>query len=229
MHEHTMPDALAPAGAPFSTLTPDRVLDCVEARGLVSSGRLLALNSYENRVYRVGLEDGSAVIAKFYRAARWSDAAILEEHAFARELADAEIPVVPPLAFDGVTLHHDGDVRYTLFPNRPGRTPELDRDDTLRWVGRFLGRIHARGATAKFRHRQRLTVEHFGRASATSATSCGPRLARISSISTTACRGRLCRTCGCCCPATPTSAPISSASCSRATRISSTSIAAKSR
>ena len=162
-----MSDAAAPAadGAPFSTLTPDRVQDLVDALGLVSSGRLLALNSYENRVYRVGLEDGSAVIAKFYRAARWTDAAILEEHAFAQELAEAEIPVVPPLIFNGATLHHDGDVRYTLFPNRPGRTPELDRDDTLRWVGRFLGRIHARGATAKFRHRQRLTVAHFGQAS----------------------------------------------------------------
>jgi len=155
----------ASADAPFASLTPDRVLDCVEARGFVSNGRLLALNSYENRVYRVGLEDGGAVIAKFYRAGRWSDAAILEEHAFARELADAEIPVVPPLAIDGRTLHHDGDVRLALFPNRPGRTPELDRDDTLRWVGRFLGRIHACGAAGRFRHRQRLGVAQFGTAS----------------------------------------------------------------
>lgn len=157
--------APTPAEAPFATLTPDRVLDCVEARGFVSNGRLLALNSYENRVYRVGLEDGGAVIAKFYRAGRWTDAAILEEHAFAQELADAEIPVVPPLAIDGVTLHHDADVRLALFPNRPGRTPELDRDDTLRWVGRFLGRIHARGAIAKFRHRQRMSVAQWGTAS----------------------------------------------------------------
>ncbi len=152
------------AAAPFATLSPDRVLDCVEACGFVSNGRLLALNSYENRVYRVGLDDGGAVIAKFYRAGRWTDAAILEEHAFALELADAEIPVVPPLAIDGRTLHHDGDVRLALFPNRPGRTPELDRDDTLRWVGRFLGRIHACGAAAKFRHRQRLSVAQFGTA-----------------------------------------------------------------
>jgi Ser/Thr protein kinase RdoA (MazF antagonist) len=151
--------------APFATLTPDRVLDCVEALGLRGNGRLLALNSYENRVYRVGLEDGGAVIAKFYRAGRWSDAAVLEEHAFAQELADAEIPVVPPLACAGRTLHVDADCRFALFPNRPGRTPELDRDDTLRWVGRFLGRIHARGATARFRHRQSLSIAHFGRAS----------------------------------------------------------------
>lgn len=150
---------------PFATLTPDRILDCVEALGLACSGRLLALNSYENRVYRVGLEDGSSVIAKFYRAGRWSDAAILEEHAFARELADAEIPVVPPLDAGGRTLHHDGEMRFALFPNRPGRSPELDRDDTLRWVGRFLGRIHACGAAARFRHRQVLSVAHFGRAS----------------------------------------------------------------
>lgn len=156
---------IAPDGAPFSTLTPDRVLDCVEALGLQGNGRLLALNSYENRVYRVGLEDGGAVIAKFYRAARWTDAAILEEHSYAAELAAAEIPVVPAQAHGGKTLHHDGDVRFTLFPNRPGRTPELDRDDTLRWVGRFLGRIHGRGATKKFRHRPTLSVERFGQAS----------------------------------------------------------------
>jgi Ser/Thr protein kinase RdoA (MazF antagonist) len=151
--------------APFATLTPDRILDCVEALGLAVTGRLLALNSYENRVYRIGLEDGSAVIAKFYRAGRWSDAAILEEHAFAHELAAAELPVVPPLAPGGRTLHHAGDARFALFPNRPGRSPELDRDDTLRWIGRFLGRIHARGATARFRHRRALTVADFGRAS----------------------------------------------------------------
>lgn len=149
--------------APFAALTPDRILDCVEACGCRANGRLLALNSYENRVYRVGLDDGGAVIAKFYRPGRWGSSAILEEHAFALELADAEIPVVPPLVVDGRTLHSDGELRFALFPNRPGRPPELDRDDTLRRVGRLLGRLHACGAVRRFRYRERLSLAHHGR------------------------------------------------------------------
>ena len=150
--------------APFSTLGPERILDSVEALGFVTNGRLLALNSYENRVWRIGLEDGTALIAKYYRAGRWTNEAILEEHAFAAELADAELPVVPPLTIDGRTLFENGDLRYALFPNRPGRAPELEDADTLRWIGRFLGRIHARGATRRFRHRPRLTLARFGEA-----------------------------------------------------------------
>ena len=84
------------ADAPYASLTPDLVLDAVGACGLWPDGRLLALNSYENRVWQVGLEDSPPVIAKFYRPGRWSDAAIIEEHTFAQELAEAELPVVAP-------------------------------------------------------------------------------------------------------------------------------------
>ncbi len=149
--------------APYATLTPDRVLAAVESVGLHCDGRLLALNSYENRVYRVGVDDAPAVIAKFYRAGRWSDAAILEEHAFAAELVAAEIPIVPPLAFGRQqTLLRFEDLRFALFPNRPGRAPELDDSTVLEWIGRYLGRIHARGRTKKFKARQRLSTELLG-------------------------------------------------------------------
>ena len=152
----------APRETPFATLSPERVLDSAEAAGFVANGRLLALNSYENRVWRVGLEDGGYLIAKFYRSGRWSDEAILEEHAFALELAGAELPIVPPIVVAGQTLLKNDDLRYALFPNRPGRAPELDDANTLRWLGRFLGRIHGRGGTGRFRHRPRLTVARLG-------------------------------------------------------------------
>ncbi|WP_058557884.1 serine/threonine protein kinase [Thiohalocapsa sp. ML1] len=147
---------------PYATLTPDRVLDAVESAGFAVDGRLLALNSYENRVYQVGLDDGPPVIAKFYRAARWSDAQILEEHAFAAELADADVPLVPPLARDGATLLRHQDLRFTLTPRRGGRAPELDDPDVLRRLGRLLARLHNVGATHAFTHRPALTVESFG-------------------------------------------------------------------
>jgi Ser/Thr protein kinase RdoA (MazF antagonist) len=147
---------------PYATLTPDRVLDAVESAGFAVDGRLLALNSYENRVYQVGLDDGPPVIAKFYRAARWSDAQILEEHAFAAELADADVPLVPPLARDGATLLRHQDLRFTLTPRRGGRAPELDDPDVLRRLGRLLARLHNVGATHAFAHRPALTVESFG-------------------------------------------------------------------
>ncbi len=151
-----------PGETPFATLTPERVLDSVEALGFLSNGRLLALNSYENRVYRVGLDDGGSLIAKFYRSKRWTSDCIREEHAFALELAEAELPVVPPLVIAGATLHEVDDLRYALFPNRPGRAPELDDAETLRWIGRFMGRIHGRGAVKPFKHRPALTVERLG-------------------------------------------------------------------
>ena len=142
---------------PYSRLTPDLVLDGVAAAGLRPDGRLLSLNSYENRVYQVGLEDGSFVVAKFYRPERWSDAQIDEEHAFAHELAEREIPVVAPshsLRF--------ADFRIAIYPRRGGRTPELGNDKTLEWIGRFIGRIHAVGATRKFVQREALTPQTFG-------------------------------------------------------------------
>ncbi len=149
---------------PYADLTPDRLLDAIESAGWRCSGSVLALNSYENRVYQVGLEEGGFLVAKFYRPGRWSDAAILEEHAFALELATAEIPVVPPLAdAAGHTLHHAGAHRFALYPRQGGRTPELGDPEHLRRLGRMLGRLHAVGATARFAHRPALTLDRFGR------------------------------------------------------------------
>jgi Ser/Thr protein kinase RdoA (MazF antagonist) len=148
--------------APFGPLTPDFVLSAVEATGLFCDGRLLTLNSYENRVYQVGIEDAAPVVAKFYRPARWSDEAILEEHAFLAELAEAEIPAVPALEIGGRTLHHTDGFRLALFPRRGGRAPELDDPEVLTWLGRFLGRIHAVGARQPFAHRPTLDIRSFG-------------------------------------------------------------------
>ena len=149
---------------PYTALTPDRVLDAVDSAGWRSDGRLFTLNSYENRVYQVGLEDGASVVAKFYRPGRWSDAQIDEEHAFALELAAREIPVVAPLAREGRTLFEHAGFRYAVYPRRSGRTPELDDPAVLEWIGRFLGRIHAVGATRPFRERPSLDPQSFGRA-----------------------------------------------------------------
>ena len=148
---------------PYADLTPDRLLDAIESAGWRCSGSVLALNSYENRVYQVGLEEGGFLVAKFYRPGRWPDAAIAEEHAFARELAEADIPVVPPLAdARGKTLHHFDGHRFALFPRQGGRPPELGDPDHLRWLGRVLGRLHAVGATRRFEHRPALDVARFG-------------------------------------------------------------------
>ncbi len=150
-------------GHPYDALTPEVVLDAVEAIGHRCDGRLLALNSYENRVYQVGLEEAPPLVAKFYRPGRWSADAIREEHAFARALAAAEIPVVAPLAdARGETLHHHADFRFALYPRRGGRWPDLEDPDKLVWLGRLLGRIHALGAARPFVHRPRLDVAGFG-------------------------------------------------------------------
>ena len=146
---------------PYADLGPDLILDAASACGLWPDGRLLALNSYENRVWQIGLEASetestSPVIAKFYRPGRWSDAAILEEHAFAQELAEAELPVVAPLAFDGRTLLQHRGYRYALTPRRGGRAPSLESVDQLEWLGRLIARIHAVGARRPFEHRGRL-------------------------------------------------------------------------
>ncbi len=144
---------MSDSAQPYAGLHPERVLDAIAAAGLAPDGRLLALNSYENRVYQVGLEDGSFIVAKFYRPARWSDAAIGEEHAFTLELAAAELPVVAPLAFAGHTLLRHAGFRYALFPRRGGRAPELESADPLRWMGRLIARLHGVGGRAPFRHR----------------------------------------------------------------------------
>lgn len=147
---------------PFSALTPNAVLDALDSIGLRSDGRLLALNSYENRVYQAGMEDGPPLVVKFYRPARWPDAAILEEHAFVALLAEREIPVVPALVIDSRTLHAFNGFRFSVFAKHGGRAPELDDCDTLEWMGRFIGRIHAVGALEPYRHRPTLDIRSFG-------------------------------------------------------------------
>ena len=147
---------------PYDGLTPDAVLDSLESIGLRGDGRLLGLNSYENRVYQVSLEDNTYVVAKFYRPARWTDAQILEEHAFGSELAAREIPVVAPRVLGGRTLHAYKGFRFAVYDRRGGRTPELEDEKVLEWIGRFLGRMHAVGATAPFKVRPALSVETFG-------------------------------------------------------------------
>ncbi len=152
------------AGAtPYSGLSPDTVLDAVESLGLVCDGRLLALNSYENRVYQVGLETDEPVIVKFYRPGRWSDEAIDEEHAFSQELVGAELPVVAPTAFNGQTLHHFDSFRMAVFQRRGGHAPEMSDEHVLRHLGRLMGRLHAVGASGAFRHRPELDPTRFAR------------------------------------------------------------------
>ena len=147
---------------PFASLTPDTMLDALESIGLRPDGRLLVLNSYENRVYQIGMEAGAPFVVKFYRAGRWSDAAILEEHAFSTELAGRELPVVAPLVFNDATLHRHGELRFAVFPRQGGRSPEFDYGQNLEWMGRFIGRIHAVGALKPFVARPAISVENFG-------------------------------------------------------------------
>jgi Ser/Thr protein kinase RdoA (MazF antagonist) len=148
--------AIANASTPFASLTPDAVLDATEALGLAPDGRLFALNSYENRVYRVGRVDAEPVVLKFYRAGRWSDQQILEEHAFAAELAADEIPVAAPLLLAGTTLHRHREFRLAAFPLCAGTAPELDQPGARELLGRTLARIHAIGARRRFEHRPTL-------------------------------------------------------------------------
>ncbi len=148
--------------APYDALVPDVVLESVENCGYYCDGRILALGSYENRVYQIGIEDDDPIVAKFYRPGRWSDDAILEEHAFSLELAAREIPVVAPLVIEGRTLHAHAGFRYALFPRRGGHWPELGNSDDRVWMGRFIGRIHAVGATESFAAREYLSIERFG-------------------------------------------------------------------
>ena len=146
----------------FAALTPDAMLDAVESTGVVCTGQFLALNSYENRVFQVGIEEDAPLVVKFYRPNRWSDEAILEEHRFTRELAEQEIPVIAPLADgQGNTLRRFRDVRFALYLCRGGRAPELDNPDQLEQLGRFIGRIHLLGASDSFRHRPEIDIESY--------------------------------------------------------------------
>jgi Ser/Thr protein kinase RdoA (MazF antagonist) len=148
---------------PFDNLTPDCVLDALQGAGHDCDGRLLTLNSYENRVYQAGINDGPPVVVKFYRPLRWSEAAILEDHAFVAELAAREVPVVAALAdAHGQTLLRHQDFRFAVFPKKGGRAPELDREGTLEWMGRFIARIHAVGGLSAFVQRPTLNLTTFG-------------------------------------------------------------------
>jgi Ser/Thr protein kinase RdoA (MazF antagonist) len=157
-----MPEMETAAPPPYANLTPDRVLDALESVGQRGDGRMLGLNSYENRVYQVYLEEGAPVVAKFYRPGRWTDEAIVEEHQFTLELAEREIPVVAPLVIGERTLHEFEGFRFAVYPRRGGRVPELEDPRTLEWIGRFIGRIHAVGAVHPFAHRPALDIAGFG-------------------------------------------------------------------
>jgi Ser/Thr protein kinase RdoA (MazF antagonist) len=172
----------AASATPFANLSPDTVLDALDAIGLRGDGRLIQLNSYENRVFQVFLEDGRVVVAKFYRPGRWTDAQILEEHAFADELARAEIPVAAPwpLVPDAASLHAgrlaacgptlasfatpDGPYRFAVAARMAGRAPETEDLSVLEWIGRFLGRLHVVGRRGAFATRLTLDVAGFGHA-----------------------------------------------------------------
>jgi Ser/Thr protein kinase RdoA (MazF antagonist) len=147
------------AAAPFDQLSPDVVAEAAESIGIAPSGRLFALNSYENRVYQLGDDDGTLWVLKFYRPARWSNAQIAEEHEFTFELADAELPVAAPIRRDGASLFVHRRLRFAAFPYLAGRAPELDDHGTLTLLGRTLARIHAIGARARFAYRPALSIE----------------------------------------------------------------------
>ncbi|MGH8258378.1 MAG: serine/threonine protein kinase [Steroidobacteraceae bacterium] len=147
---------------PFAGLSPEVVLDAAAAAGFECDGRLLALNSYENRVYQLESE-GRRLVLKFYRAGRWSDEQIGEEHEFTAELAAAELPVAAPIPVGERTLLRHAGFRYAVFPWMRGRAPELDRPEAREMLGRALARLHRLGAVRPFRHRPRLSIERLGR------------------------------------------------------------------
>ena len=169
----TLNNALQPPVHAYETLTPDVVLDALDSVGLTGDGRLMALSSYENRVYQIHLEHSAGkgseasdvVVAKFYRPDRWTDVQITEEHTFANELMAAEVPVVGALQLHSRTLHHYKGFAFSVSPSRGGRRPELENLEVLAWIGRFLARIHTVGSAKPFIHRPALSLQTFGYAS----------------------------------------------------------------
>ena len=148
---------------PFDTLTPDLLIDAVESQGFLSDGGFLALNSYENRVYQIGIENKTPMIAKFYRPNRWTDEQIFEEHQFCFQLQEQELPVVCPwLNSEGKSISHHEGFRFALYERKGGRAPELDNLDNLFILGRLLGRFHGIGATQPFKYRPTLNIKNFG-------------------------------------------------------------------
>ncbi len=147
----------------YSNLTPDTVLDAAASVGYDVNASIIPLNSYENRVYQIGINDSSPIITKFYRPRRWSNEAIMEEHSFSIELSELEIPVIAPFTDnDNKTLHYYNGYRFAIFPKQAGRSPDTDNMDQLYRIGRFIGRIHAVGATKNFQHRPSLEIQNYG-------------------------------------------------------------------
>ncbi len=146
----------------FADLQPDDILAALSELGFACDGRFLALNSYENRVYQVGIEDGPPIVTKFYRPGRWSDAAILEEHAFAAALHAQEIPVVPAMEHDGASLHHCGHHRLAVYRCYGGRAPDLDDYELQKQLGRLVARIHLEGEISRFEHRPGIDIDSYG-------------------------------------------------------------------
>lgn len=146
----------------FADLQPEDIVATVSDLGFDCDGRFLALNSYENRVYQIGIEDERPVVAKFYRPARWSDKAIEEEHEFSIDLAEQDIPVVPPIEVNGGTLKHAGHHRLAVYPCRGGRAPDLDNYALLKQLGRLIARIHLEGEVSRFAHRPRVDIDSYG-------------------------------------------------------------------
>ncbi len=146
---------------PFTQLDPDTIINALESLGYLSDQRILALNSYENRVYQVGVEEQQPVIMKFYRPERWSDEMIKEEHHFTLELADNDIPVLAPIAIAGDTLFQYEDFRFAIYPRFGGYAPELDNEEHLLQLGRIMGRLHNIGAISKFTARPNINIEDF--------------------------------------------------------------------
>lgn len=150
---------------PFSELVPDFIMDAIESVGFHCDARNLELNSYENRVFQIGIEDADPIIAKFYRPNRWSLDQIIEEHEFTQELADHDLSVVAPMKIDGKSYFIFGDFVIALFPRRGGRAPAVDNLDCLEVLGRFISRLHNVGASGTFKFRPAVTVEDYGIAS----------------------------------------------------------------
>ncbi|MES9885679.1 MAG: serine/threonine protein kinase [Candidatus Sedimenticola sp. 6PFRAG1] len=147
---------------PYENLTPDTILGALESLDLRPDGGMLALNSYENRVYQIGIDEEPPLVAKFYRPERWSNESIREEHQFSLALAEEEIPVIAPLVIGGETLHEYQGFRFSLYPRRGGRWPELDDPDNLEWIGRFMARIHQLGASHPFACRPDIDIAGLG-------------------------------------------------------------------
>lgn len=154
-------EATDPVLADFAALQPNTIIDAVEALGLNCDARIFPLNSYENRVYQIGIEDQTPVIGKFYRPNRWSDNQILEEHRFTEALQQLDIPVVAPSRYENETLLQYQQYRYAIYPRVGGRTPELDNPDHLKRLGRFLGRIHTLGASQSYQHRLTIDLQSY--------------------------------------------------------------------